>query len=497
MSNPNRNPKPVTPSRNLRSRRTGLLVVATLAAVTLGGHLMTRQSAAVPTVPGVAPTPPPGTSFAAPTASPVAFSGRLDRTAVMTGGDGRVKMELILAAEDRPAENGIRTPTDLVVVLDRSGSMSGEKIVHARAAVHQLISRLGPGDRFALVAYSSRAGLEIPLAPATAEARGQWSRAVAAIEPTGGTNMSAGLDLGLAVAGDRGRARRLLLISDGHANEGDPTIEGLAGRARRAVGLEAVVSAIGVGADFDEYLMSTVADAGTGNFYYLQDVERLAEVFDAELSTTRETVASALAVTIEPASGVEVVDAAGYPLEHEVGKTVFRPGSLFAGQERRIWVTLEVPHRLPGEHALGTFTASYSLAGENHTLAFAEIPEVACVGDSEVYYAAIDGDAWARSAVEDGYNRLRQEVARHVRAGRRDRARDEIQRYQVENETLNVRLQRDEVKQKLEELRRLEAEVDDAFEGPNQRHKQNLLSKENQAAGLDGRRPGSKRGASR
>ena len=481
---------------NLRTRRAGLLVVCALAALTLAGHLTTRQSAAVPAVPpaGVPPAAPEQTSFAAPASSPVRFSGHLDRTAVMAGGDGRVRMELVLAAEDRPAQTVERTPTDLVVVLDRSGSMSGEKILNARAAIHELISRLTPADRFALVAYSSGVELAIPLEPATADVRRRWTRVVDGIEPTGGTNMSSGLDLALTVAGERSRrARRILLISDGLANEGDPTVEGLAGRAGRAARLEAVVSTIGVGVDFNEFLMSAVADAGTGNYHYLRNVEHLAEVFAAEFETSRETVASALAVAIEPAPGVAVIDAAGYPLERRGSRTVFRPGSLFAGQERRVWVTFEVPHESPGRHALGAFSADYSLAGEPRTLAFADTPAVACVADKDLYYAAIDGDAWTRSSIEEGFNRMQQQVAGWVRAGRRDQALAEIERYRRENEHMNVRLQRDEIRSQLEQVERFRARVDDAFEGRHQERKRNLLSKDAQAAGLDGRRPGSKR----
>jgi hypothetical protein len=115
------------------------------------------------------------------------------------------------------------------------------------------------------------------------------------------------------------------------------------------------------------------------------------------------------------------------------------------------------------------------------------------VRDEARYYAAIDGDAWARSTSEESYNRLQQDVAQSVREGRRDEALAEIGAFRSANQQLNQHLQRQEIAEKLEELQRLEADVKDAFEGAEQSRKQNLLSKQRQSEALDGRRPGSKK----
>ncbi len=471
-----------------------LLLIGGLAAATLAGHLLTQGIGAAPVVPDVMPTSG-GVDFAAPGGASVSFSGKLDRQAVLQGGDGVVKMELVLAAEER-AGTTERTPTDFVVVLDRSGSMQGAKIEHARAAVRELISQLSPNDRFALVTYSSSSAVAIPLTSATGDAKSRWRGVIAGIGPGGGTNMSSGLESAVMLtAGPReGRAGRVILISDGLANEGDPSVEGLARRARMAARGEAVVTTVGVGADFNEFLMSAVADAGTGNYYYVDDVERLAAVFDGELGASRETVASALAVTIDTAPGVRVVDAAGYPLERVGGKTVFRPGSLFSGQERRIWLTLAVANDQPGDRPLGRFAASYNDGGVNRVLAFDDAPVVACVRDKQLYYQSFNKEAWARAAIEEDYGRLQENVAELVKSGQRDAALRQIDAYQVHNQRLNRHMKRDEIRKKLEEVSRLATEVEDAFEGADQSAKQNHLSKANQAAGRDARRAGSKRG---
>ena len=117
----------------------------------------------------------------------ISLSGRLSQGAVLLNGDGRVQMEIGLGAEQREWIRHRRAPTDLVVILDRSGSMEGEKIDNARAAVRELIAQLGEEDRFALVSYSDGAHLTIPLTPA-------YRRGENKVEPDRAFGSSRGLD---------------------------------------------------------------------------------------------------------------------------------------------------------------------------------------------------------------------------------------------------------------------------------------------------------------
>jgi Ca-activated chloride channel family protein len=465
----------------------GVLVGATaLAGAVAGGK----------TFAPLAPATGTGRAASASNGS-VTFSGTVDRTAVLVGGAPGVRMELVIGA--KPGDEratAARVPTDLVVVLDRSGSMAGEKLEEAKAAIRELVSRLGAEDRFALVTYSNSAILEIAPAQADAGARARWLDSIAGISPDGGTNISGGLDLAIDTIEQiraPGRAPRAILISDGLANQGDPTPEGLTRRAARAAHGEFPLTTVGVGADFNEYLMTALADAGTGNYYYLQKAQDLATVFAKEFDAARAMVASGVEVRIDPSPGVEIVDAAGYPLERSNGAVVFRPGSLFAGQERRIWVSLTVPNQSPGDHALGNVSLAYNLDGERSQLRLDDLPKVASVAREDDFYASVDVPAWSRSVLVDGYNKMQQEVARDVKEGRRDAAIAKVREFRSENEALNQRLKSPEVKQKLDALGKLEADVASTFQGENQAGRQNALSKAQSAAALDDRRVGAKR----
>jgi Ca-activated chloride channel family protein len=285
----------------------------------------------------------------------------------------------------------------------------------------------------------------------------------------------------------------VILISDGLANQGDATPEGLTRRARRAGPGEFMLSTIGVGTDFNEYLMTALADAGTGNYYYVQDSRDLATVFAREFDAARTTVASGLAVQIDPAPGVRVVDAAGYPLEPAGDGVVFRPGSLFAGQERRVWVTLSVPQQAIGDYDLGHFSLSYGDGHERTTLRFAEVPRIACVRGEAEFYGKIDVPAWSRSVVVDEYNKMQEEVAQEVKAGRRDEALRKLGIFKDKAEHMNARLQSPPVAAQIDRAKELEARVAGSFAGDNQAARQNDLSKSSSADAADGRRPGAKK----
>jgi Ca-activated chloride channel family protein len=407
--------------------------------------------------------------FQAPDGGSVGFAGQLDKTAVLVGGDGLVRVELSIRGDDSATGTVKRMPSDLVVVLDQSGSMAGEKIVDARAAIRELISTLGAEDRFALVSYSIGAYTTIPLAAVSDPARERWRATLDGISPGGGTNLASGLEMGLDIVdGSRlgGRMPRVILISDGLANQGDTSLSGLRARARRAAVGEYTLTTIGVGDDFDEELLATLADAGTGNYYYIQSGSDLAKIFSDEFETARESVARGLAVVIRPAEGVEVVDAAGYPLERGgEGETVFRPGTLFAGQDRRIWVTLRTRWGTEGTRELGRFALDYTEGEDRKSLRFSEAPRIAAVVDQDSFYAAVDEESWSRSVIVDQYNDLRRKVAAEMKAGDAAAASKRIEAFRDKTERMNQQIQSPGVAAQLEELEGLEAEVDDQLTG--------------------------------
>jgi Ca-activated chloride channel family protein len=348
----------------------------------------------------------------------VRMTTRVDRTAVLAGSSGDLYVELALEAQ--AGSDVPRTPTDVVVVLDRSGSMEGHKLDYARRAAERLLGLLGEGDRFALVSYESSAEVVLPLWHATEKNRDRAVQRIRALTSAGSTNLSAGLDLALAqLSAERepGRVRRVLLLSDGLANAGDDSPAGLRRRASSFARRGAVLTTMGIGDDFDEPLMTALADAGEGNFYYLAQLEALAAFFESEFVSAARTVASNLAVHFVPGAYVELVDAAGYPLERLAGETVFRPGSLSAGQRRSLWLSVRVPTDRQGSFDLGSVRLTYDERDGARELAARIAPRVECVSEQAAFERGIVKEVWEAAVSRDALSRTQRALADAVASG--------------------------------------------------------------------------------
>ena len=421
------------------------------------------------------------------------FHGRLDRTAVLQGGDGTVRMELVIGSVAEAS--GARVPTDLLVVMDQSGSMNGSKIDYAKAATQQLIQQLGPEDRFGLVAFSSGARVDIPLADVPADRSGLMSR-VRTIRAGGGTEMVQGFEQALEVMGARavGRSGRVVVISDGLPNGGESVHPTLVAQALRSGVNEVPLTAVGVGHDFDESLMTRIADAGTGNFHYLESGADLAQIFANELSDAAESVASGLTVRFPSVPGVTLSDAAGFPIQYDwEGNANIQLGSLYAGQERRIWVTFDVADGAVGEVALPTAELAYR-ADEQPGVAALAAGTITREASQERWLAGVDQEAWSASVVNEEYNGLKVEVSVAVKQGDEAAALAAIEGYRARNYAMNEYVQSALVNDNLTELELLEQQIVESFEGADQAQKQNTFSKSNSSSAYQGRRSGQARG---
>jgi Ca-activated chloride channel family protein len=416
-----------------------------------------------------APQPPaPQTGSSAD--SLLSLSGHLVQSQVLRGSPGRVGLELVLSAgldhERHPiGERG----SDLVVVLDRSGSMQGAKLEYARQSLQNLLAGLTERDRFALFSYSDTVQKHCELLTVTDFNRQMMQSALSGIYPGGATNLGDGLQAGIdliAGAVRPGYPGRVILISDGLANRGVTNPEALAQMAALAAGKEFAVSTIGVGADFNEFLMTQIADQGSGSYYYLDNPAAFAEIFQREFLAVKASTFTGIAVSLDVPRGVRVADASGYPVTATGETAVFYPGSLRSGQTRRIFLTLQVPTGEEREFRIGRITARYRHNGEPRTASIESPFTIACIGDKDRVFSSIDRAGWERKVLSDDYNRLKQEVAASISAGSADSARERIDAYETEQRALNAVVNSPAVARNLEnDLKDLKKQVDETFQG--------------------------------
>ena len=274
-----------------------------------------------------------------------AFSGpgahgmvSLSHTRVLSGQDTAIFADVRVVADAAGrASDEKRAPISLAVVLDTSGSMSGEKIEEARRSVLRLIAEMRDDDEIAVIRYSDTSELVQPLAR-VGSVRGALATRVRQLDAAGGTNIPGGLSHGLRALDEaaRGRVRRMVLVSDGLDN----TRAQAENLARSSFSSGITVSSLGVGLDFDESYMGSLAQNGHGNFAFVKDGASMASFLHRELEETAGTTIENARVRLQLPAGVRFMSATGADAVVNGNEVELVLGSLFAGDERRVVVEL-------------------------------------------------------------------------------------------------------------------------------------------------------------
>jgi Ca-activated chloride channel family protein len=244
----------------------------------------------------------------------------------------------------------MRPPLNLAVVIDRSGSMHGEPLAQAKAAAQKLLSRLRPSDHFSVIAYGSEVEVMVRNTNASPDGLRSAEQAIESIYDDGGTNLSGGLLSGReqVLAAHGSGVARIVLISDGKANEGIVSPDELARLAEQTAEMGVSITTVGVGLDFDERVMTRIAVAGHGNYYFAERAGDLGDRFASEMDRIGATVATDAVLEVTPAPGVELLEVFGYPMGN-AGRTVNIPiADLHAGEQRKVVLRLAVRSATPG-----------------------------------------------------------------------------------------------------------------------------------------------------
>lgn len=282
----------------------------------------------------------------------------LSQAKVLAGQRQPVYAEIKLTADaTTPAKE--RAPIAMAVVLDTSGSMSGEKITEARRAVLALLRDMRDDDEIAFVRYSSSSELVQPLAR-VGDVRASLESRIQELRADGGTNIASGLSTGRAALGraDSGRIKRIVLVSDG-LDGSRASSEAL---ARSSFDSGITVSSLGVGLDFDESYMGSVATNGHGNFAFVKDGADMTAFLRKELVETSSTTIEHAKVRVRIPAGARFVRASGADARVDGDEVELTFGALFSGDQRRALVELDT--RLDeGEARSITATATWDRIG--------------------------------------------------------------------------------------------------------------------------------------
>lgn len=247
--------------------------------------------------------------------------------------DGKGYMLVTLKGDQFPTHSELkRAPLNLALVIDRSGSMSGEKLENVKKSLTTIGSSLTESDHVSLVIYDDKVET-IYDANFNQE---KFNSVIQEITSRGSTNIEGGLREGIQnVQGfsfleDHNRVNRVILLSDGLANIGTSTPAGLARLVENLAEKNVNVSTIGVGVDYDENIMTQVALAGNGNYYFLANASDSEEIFAQEFNSMLHTIAKDIHVDLGVDGPFKVTRAIGYKMTNN---NSFDPKNIYAGRE--------------------------------------------------------------------------------------------------------------------------------------------------------------------
>jgi len=207
-----------------------------------------------------------------------------------------------IALKGRTIENEDRPPSNLVFLIDTSGSMKQpNKLPLLKRSLGLLLKQLGENDRVAIVAYAGSAGLALDSTPATES--NQILNAFAKLQPNGGTNGGQGIALAYQIARQNlinDGTNRILLCTDGDFNVGQTSNDELIATIQKesASGVDLTVLGFGMG-NLNDSMLEQISGKGNGNYAFIDSYNEAKKVLAEQVSATLVTIAKEVKIQVE------------------------------------------------------------------------------------------------------------------------------------------------------------------------------------------------------
>jgi Ca-activated chloride channel family protein len=210
-----------------------------------------------------------------------------------------------------------REPLNLVVVVDKSGSMEGESISMVRASLTEMLGHLEDDDRMAIVVFNDHAELEMGSTAVNDDTRRNIASHIDALEAGGATSVESGLKLGFQIARES-RAHfngvtRVILLTDERPNVGNTDADSFMAMARAASADDIGLTTIGVGTQFGAELANTVSSVRGSNLFFFPDRQEMRKMFAEDFDTVVTELAHDLSIRITPLAGYRIEAVFGLP----------------------------------------------------------------------------------------------------------------------------------------------------------------------------------------
>lgn len=332
----------------------------------------------------------------------------LDKTKIMAGQEQSLFLLVdfkVAEAEKKPASE--RPKINLGLVLDRSGSMNAKgKMDYLKTAAKLVVDRLEPTDRLAVVEYDDRISVLWPSSPV--EAKEMIKKRIDGLSPRGRTNLSGGLMKGVEEVKanlNSDEVNRVILLSDGLANEGVTQPALIAALVRKAKASGVAVSTMGLGLQFNEDLMQAVAQNGGGTYYFIENPQQMSAIFQREISILFATVARDVKVSFVKSPAVDRIEVYGYPASHTDQAALITMEDFFSGEKRSVLLRLRLKPAQAGPVDIGKLELAYLDVPANQSRLISRPLTVTAVADQQLVLASVNKKVKSEAALTEADKR--------------------------------------------------------------------------------------------
>ncbi|MEK6743105.1 MAG: VWA domain-containing protein [Nitrospirota bacterium] len=269
---------------------------------------------------------------------------------------------------------GIGTmPSNIALVLDRSGSMDGEKMDNLKEAVGYVVDRLGDEDLVSVTIFDDQ--VETLVSSQPAKNRDEIKTKLSQVITRGGTQISDGLSAGLAEAKKgfgQDRVSRVLLLTDGQTWDDEDACLRLADEAGKQ---GVAITSIGIGNEWNEKLLLQIAERSHGNSHWIQNPIAILDAFRQEVDGMQAIAATNLTITGRMSAGVRPVKVyTTSPMIADVSSRTINGGtiqadlgSLDAKTGQKVLIEARVPAQKAGPFRLGQVEIGYDVPSQGLT----------------------------------------------------------------------------------------------------------------------------------
>ena len=326
-----------------------------------------------------------------------------------------------------------RPNLNLGLVLDRSGSMGGEKLEAVKRAASFAVRQMQPTDRVSVSVYDNEVETIVPSTLVTDAAA--IERRIGAIRCGGATALHDGWLAGATEVAAHLRddqLNRVLLLTDGLANNGETNASRICQNVKGLAARGVSTTALGVGDDFNEDLLQSMAQSGDGNYYFIEGAADLERIFAAELSGLMATLGRKVSLGLETQNGARIADVLSDLEKNTLGRLMLP--NLVAGRALEVVVKLQIPAlKRASDVCLVRLAFDDPQSGERRVAR--EALSLGAVSARE-WEAMPDDVAAVDAAARLELARAREEIGRHLDKGDLASAHSTLRRARTTSETL-------------------------------------------------------------